>query len=94
MVQNDPPAVLKPPELDENFIEQDDDLMGFGLDFEDIVDNNTMKNISAWDSISLTPVDSVGTNTVESWSDAAEERRSQQKLSANMEFHRVSQLVM
>lgn len=89
----DSPPVLKP-ELPDDQIEQDDDFMGFGLDFEDTVESSAMRNMSAWDTISsMVPTDTEKTTIHESWSDAAEERRSQQKLSANMEQHRASQKV-
>jgi hypothetical protein len=71
---------------------EEEELMGFGFGLDDIVDTtDTMKNSTAWNSLPI--ASSAGSEVGNSWTEAAEERRNQQKINATMEIHRVSQQV-
>jgi hypothetical protein len=87
-----PMTPFEPPLTTEDNFEEEE-LMGFGFGLDDIVDStDTMKNATAWNSL---PVASATNAEVGgSWTEAAEERRNQQKINATMEIHRVSQQVM
>lgn len=95
--ETDIPPIMKldpPPGPAENIDDQEDDLMGFGFNDDDIETTEAMSNAAAWNSLPVASShEPEGSEVGKSWSEAAEERRNQQKIKSSMELHRVSQQV-
>lgn len=86
-----PPTIKLDPPADE----QEDDFMGFGFSEDDIETADTMSNSAAWNSLpAVSSHEPEGSEVGKSWTEAAEERRNQQKIKSSMELHRVSQQVL
>jgi hypothetical protein len=79
--------------MSENIDDPEEDLMGFGFSEDDIETTDTgMSNVAAWSSLPVSSSHETGGSDVgKSWTEAAEERRNQQKIKSSMELHRFSQ---